>query len=107
MSGQTNERAFQSYVEVMLLDRGCQTGTNAEWNVERAIFPAQTFAFLEATRPKLCEEMRKLHATGLENLLIGTLVKELDLKGTLHILRHGFKFYGKIRKLESSWYPRD
>jgi hypothetical protein len=28
-------------------------------------------------------------------MLLGTLVKELDLKGTLHVLRHGFKFYGK------------
>ncbi len=96
---QTNEKAFESYVEVMLLDRGWQPGTNAEWDVERAIFPAQVLAFLEATQPKLWEEMRKLHATGLENLLVGALVKELDLKGTLHILRHGFKFYGKIFRL--------
>jgi type I restriction enzyme, R subunit len=28
-------------------------------------------------------------------LLLGTLVKELDTKGSLHVLRHGFKFYGK------------
>jgi type I restriction enzyme R subunit len=39
--------------------------------------------------------MRDLHDAGLESLLINALVKELDLKGTLHILRHGFKFYGK------------
>ena len=30
---------------------------------------------------------------------LNTLVKELDLKGTLHILRHGFKFYGKTFRL--------
>ena len=28
-------------------------------------------------------------------MLIAALIKERDHKGTLHILRHGFKFYGK------------
>ena len=43
--------------------------------------------------------MRTLHATGLEALLINALVKELDLKGSLNVLRHGFKFYGKTFRL--------
>jgi len=91
----TNERAFESYVELMLLDRGWQPGTNAEWDVERALFPARVCAFIQATQGELWKDMRDLHAAGLEALLIGALVKELDLKGTLHVLRHGFKFYGK------------
>lgn len=96
MSSQTKERAFEIHVEDVLHDRGgWRSATNAEWDVERALFPAQVCAFLEATQPKLWAEMRALHATGLENLLIGALSKELDLKGALHALRHGFKFYGK------------
>ena len=31
--------------------------------------------------------------------LIDTLVKERNTKGTIHIIRHGFKFYGKTFKL--------
>lgn len=31
----------------------------------------------------------------LNEKTITTLTKELNLKGTLHILRYGFKFYGK------------
>ena len=96
---QTNERAFESYVALMLLDRGWQPGTNAEWDVERALFPARVCAFLEATQGNLWKEMRDLHAASLEALLIAALVKELDLKGTLHVLRHGFKFYGKTFRL--------
>ena len=97
---QTNEKAFESFVETILQQQGgWQPGTNAEWDVERALFPARVCAFLEATQQNLWAEMRKLHAAGLENLLIGGLVKELDLKGTLHILRHGFKFYGKTFRL--------
>ena len=83
----------------MLYDHGWQTGTNAEWDVERALCPVRLCAFLQETQKKLWEEMRVLHGAGVEALLINALVKELDLKGTLHILRHGFKFYGKTFRL--------
>src|SRR5438128_128833 len=97
---QTTERAFESYVEEILLTRaGWKAGSLADWDKERALFPAQVFAFLEETRPKLWAEMKKLHAAGLEALLVTTLAKELDAKGSLHVLRHGFKFYGKTFRL--------
>jgi type I restriction enzyme R subunit len=99
MSRQTNERAFESHVEEVLLQGGWKPGTNAEWDVERALFPARVCAFLEATQPKLWAEMRTLHADSLEKLVINALVKELDVKGALHVLRHGFKFYGKTFRL--------
>ena len=100
MSSQTNEHAFEIHVEETLLGASrWQSGTNAEWDVERALFPAHVCAFLESTQPKLWGEMRTLHGAGLEKLLIAALVKELDGKGMLHVLRHGFKFYGKTFRL--------
>jgi type I restriction enzyme R subunit len=100
MSSQTNERAFETYVEQILLTKGSwRPGTNAEWDKERALFPARVFAFLQDTQPKLWQEMRDLHSVGLEAMLLTALVKELEVKGSLHILRHGFKFYGKTFRL--------
>src|SRR3989454_492041 len=100
MSKQTNERAFEVRVEEVLLQQGgWQPGTNVEWDVERALFPTRICHFLETTQLKLWTEMRTLHTSGLEKLIIGALVKELDLKGALHVLRHGFKFYGKTFRL--------
>ncbi len=96
---QTTERAFETYLQQMLERGGWEAGALAEWDVERALFPAQVFAFLQKTQPELWGEMLALHGAGLESLLIEALVKELDLKGTLHILRHGFKFYGKTFRL--------
>lgn len=97
---QTNERAFETYVEEILLTKsGWKSGSNAEWDKERALFPAQVFAFIQDTQPKLWAEMQAQHAAGLEPLLLTTLVKELDAKGSLHVLRHGFKFYGKTFRL--------
>ena len=100
MNTQTNEQAFEAHVEATLLGPGgWQRGTTAEWDVERALFPTQVCAFLAETQPTLWVQMRTLHGAGLENLLIDALVKELDIKGTLHVLRHGFKFYGKTFRL--------
>ncbi|MCF7996186.1 MAG: type I restriction endonuclease subunit R, partial [Chromatiaceae bacterium] len=100
MPGQTTERAFETYVEEILLTRGgWKSGSNAEWDKERALFPAQVFGFIEDTQPKLWGDMRTLLAEGLEPLLLTALVKELDTKGSLHVLRHGFKFYGKTFRL--------
>ena len=100
MASQTNERAFESYVEQMLLTgSGWLQGTNAEWDVERALFPARIITFIQDTQPQLWGEMLSLHGAALESMLIAALVKELDLKGTLHILRHGFKFYGRTFRL--------
>ncbi len=97
---QTTEHAFETYVEEILLTRGgWKSGSNSEWDKERALFPEQVFAFLQNTQPKLWAEMKALHAAGLEALLLNTLVKELDTKGSLHVLRHGFKFYGKTFRL--------
>ncbi len=97
---QTTEKAFETYVEEILLTRGgWQSVSNAEWDQERALFPAQICAFIADTQPKLWAEMQALHAAALEALLVTALVKELATKGALHVLRHGFKFYGKIFRL--------
>ena len=96
----TTERAFEANVEQMLVDMGgWQSLDRAIWDKANALFPSQIFAFLADTQPKLWEQMQSLHDDGLESMLITALVKELDLKGTLHILRHGFKFYGKTFRL--------
>lgn len=99
MSTQTSEKAFETYVEHMLLAKGWQQGSVSEWDQERALFPGQVVAFIAATQPQLWEAMRGQHGAQLERLLVDALVKELAIKGSLYVLRHGFKFYGKTFRL--------
>ena len=66
MSGQTSERAFETHVEETLLGpSGWQSGTNSEWDIERALFPVRICTFLAETQPRLWSDMRTLHGDGL------------------------------------------
>ena len=101
MTSQTTERAFESTVESVLLASGWRTGDLTEWDTERALFPARAVAFLRETQPEQWAEMARLHGDNCAAMITDALVKELDLKGSLHVLRHGFKFYGKTFRLAS------
>jgi type I restriction enzyme R subunit len=96
---QTTEKAFETYVEQILLAKGWLHGSVSEWDQERALFPGQIVAFIAATQPQLWQAMRGQHGVQLESMVLATLVKELAIKGSLHVLRHGFKFYGQTFRL--------
>ncbi|MCY4390664.1 MAG: type I restriction endonuclease [Chloroflexi bacterium] len=99
MTSQTNEAAFESTVESMLLGGGWRQGDRSEWDVDTAIFPADALAFIRDTQSELWADMVALHGANLDSAITQTLVKELDLKGSLHVLRHGFRFSGKTFRL--------
>ena len=96
---QITEKAFESYVEQMLLAKGWQQGNVIDWDQERALFPQLVTGFIATTQPLLWEAMRGQHGGQLESMVIAALVRELAIKGSLHVLRHGFKFYGKTFRL--------
>ena len=95
MTATHTEQAFETNVESMLLGGGWRAGDLAEWDVDRALFPARAVAFIRDTQPDEWARMASLHGEGLEPLLIETLARELDTKGSLEVLRHGFRFFGR------------
>ena len=95
MTSQTNEKAFETTVESMLLEGGWDKGDTDEWDVEQALFPAGVVAFLQTTQPGRWQELKDRYGEDLEPGIVAQLAKELNLKGTVHVLRHGFKFRGK------------
>jgi type I restriction enzyme, R subunit len=95
----TTEKAFETYIQETLAARGWVAGANEQWDSSRAIFPQYVLAFLQSTQPELWSQMESLHGTELPGKLLETLVKDRETKGTLHVIRHGFKFYGKTFKL--------
>jgi len=96
----TTEKAFEAYIEENMSEkRGWVTGSNLLWDKQKALFPDYVIDFIKATQGDLWKQMEKLHGAELSGKLIDTLVKERNTKGTLYIIRHGFKFYGKTFKL--------
>lgn len=100
MIKRTSEMAFEAYVEHVLIERsGWRQGSTGDWDVRRAVFAPEAISFIQETQPKLWDQMSGLHGAELETKLVDALCKELDVKGTLNVLRHGFKFYGKTFRL--------
>lgn len=95
----TTEKAFEAYIQETMSGRGWIPGSAQAWDKQKAIFPEYIIAFIQATQGELWAQMEKLHGSELAAKLLETLVKERDTKSTLHIIRHGFKFYGKTFRL--------
>jgi type I restriction enzyme R subunit len=92
----TKERHFEDAIEHDLVTSGGWTkGSPADFDRHTALVPKHFFAFVQATQRDTWEDLRKHHGTNLEAAVIETLTKALDSRGSLDVLRHGFKFFGK------------
>ena len=90
------EKAFEDAIEASLLTSGgWRKGSPGDFDANLALIPKEVFAYIQATQPDLWTLLRAQHKEGLEDALIDALVKHLEMKGTLEVLRHGFKLFGK------------
>lgn len=83
----------------MLVEGGWHRGDVGEWDVERAVFPARVVVFLRAAQPALWGQLATQHGESLAEMVVDQLAKQLDIKGTLGVLRQGFKFQGKTLQM--------
>lgn len=61
----------------------------------RALDPALVLGFIQATQDKVWKSLQAIHGPETGKVVLDHLVKELDTKGMLKVLRQGFKCYGK------------
>ena len=61
----------------------------------RALDPALVLGFIQTTQPKVWQSLESIHHAETGKIILDHLVKELEIKGTLKVLRQGFKCYGK------------
>lgn len=95
MSNQRTEYAFESYVE-QILNKNCWISIDkSEWNKEHALFPKAVLDFIIRTQPKAWKSVFDLQGDDAKKDIITVLCKELDTKGMLTVIRHGFKYRGK------------
>lgn len=91
---------FEDAIEQVLTTEGGYTkGNPADYDPERALFPNDIIAFVQQTQPKFWERFAQMNQGKAEEILLDSLVKELQSKGMLTILRSGFKCFGKTVRL--------
>ncbi|MCB9895683.1 MAG: type I restriction endonuclease subunit R [Planctomycetes bacterium] len=102
MAGQTKEEHFENAIEHTLLSKGGYTaGDKDKFDKARAIFPEDVLAFVQKTQPKEWDYLVNLQGDKAAETLLADLCRALDSdhEGSLHVLRHGFKCFGKTFKL--------
>lgn len=94
------EARFEDAIEHHLLNAGGYAKNDPKgYDAEAALFPADVIAFIESTQAKNYEAVKAFYGAKAQGSLIDALCKELSAKGALHVLRHGFKFFGKSFRL--------
>ena len=95
-----SEHAFETAIEAGLLaSGGYSKRTASDFDETRALFPADVIGFIRDSQPTRWEQLHTLLGERTEATLLDALTKELETKGALHVLRHGFKCYGKTLRL--------
>ena len=91
----TTENTFEKAIVESLLQFGNYTqGNSPDYSPELGMFKYDVIAFLQNTQPKAWEKITAVHGSDADNRIIQRLFKELDLRGSLDVLRNGFVDYG-------------
>ena len=97
------ERDFEKAVEAGLTNSGgYESRVPSAYNETLALFPSDVTGFLKDSQPAKWKTLEALLGPKTATTVLDSLSKELDLKGTLHVLRHGFKCYGKTFRM--AWF---
>ncbi|OFO67864.1 restriction endonuclease subunit R [Neisseria sp. HMSC065C04] len=94
------EQHFENEIEHSLLtEGGYQQGLAKDYEKSTALFPADVVAFIQTTQPKLWERLEMLFKDKAQDELIKALNQELNIKGSLNVLRNGFRVANRTAKM--------
>lgn len=99
MSKHTEIR-FEEAIQQCLIDTGGYTkGDPKAYDIDKALFPKDVIDFISTTQQQKWQAVQQILSDKAEETLIYDLSKQLSLKGSLHVIRHGFKCFGKKFRL--------
>mgnify|MGYP003632626454 FL=1 len=89
------ELTFEEAIEASLLENGAYIkGHSQDFEAKLGLFPSYIIHFLQTSQPTLWDKIVNIHKDNVEQKVIQRLLKELDNRGTLDVLRNGFTDYG-------------
>ena len=90
------EKDFENTIEQELLTLcGYQKSDPKNYDPETALFPQEILDFIQTTQPQQWQRLTKTSPGDAQQILLNNLTSELQSRGMLDVLRHGFKCYGK------------
>lgn len=91
----TTENTFETAIVQSLIENGGYTmGDSRDYSSDLGFFKKDILEFLQSSQPKKWEKLAAIHESEVENRVLQRLYKELDLRGSLDVLRNGFTDYG-------------
>ncbi|WP_416190751.1 type I restriction endonuclease subunit R [Neisseria sp. CCUG12390] len=94
------EHDFENEIEHSLLTEGGYAKGDAQsYDKSTALFPDDAAAFVRATQPKLWARLEMLFQDKAQEQLLRALNRELNIKGSLKVLREGFRVADRTAKM--------
>src|ERR1039458_26788 len=89
------EQTFEEAIEKSLLEHGGYIkGHSDDFDAQNGFFPEYVTDFLKQSQKKEWDKITGIHKSEVESKVIQRLIKELDQRGTLDVIRNGFTDYG-------------
>lgn len=94
-SGIHTEKTFEAAIEESLLNSGNYIkGHSNDFDTNLGLFPSYITDFLKSSQPNEWDKIVNIHKADVEAKVVQRIIRELDLRGTLDVLRKGFTDYG-------------
>ena len=91
----TSENTFETaIIEDLVASGGYREGEASAYSPELGMFKTEVLQFLQTTQPKQWNKLAAIHGEDVSNRVIARLYKEMDLRGSLDVIRNGFVDYG-------------
>lgn len=89
------EQTFEEAIEYHLLNHGGYVpGYSSDFDAKRGLFPSYIIGFLKQSQPRAWSKIESIHKGEVESKVLQRLLKEIDLRGVLDVMRKGFTDYG-------------
>lgn len=88
------EIRFEEAIESYLISDGYLKGNPQDFSSEIALFSSDLIEFIKISQPKYWSKVEEYYGQKASDQLLQALSKEMDSKGSLFVLRNGFKFFG-------------
>ncbi|MCH8493681.1 MAG: DEAD/DEAH box helicase family protein [Idiomarina sp.] len=90
----SRERVFQNDIIEALSQQGWLVGKASEYDKPHALYQEDLIGYFKEAWPERWEKFCKSNPQNPEKVFVQKTVRELEKKGTLDVLRHGFKVPG-------------